>query len=106
MFDKTLTNRGFSHSSFEDRYSAKCSIQKSSIATEDCIWFGVNDADPKIMCNNAARNGVPAQNNCGWQPYKIPEDVLLTTRMHLTQEQVKQIIPVLQHFVDTGELPV
>ena len=105
MFNATETLRGFAHSSFEDRYGAKCSIQKSSMAFEDCIWFGVNDADPKIMCNNAVRNGVTAQDNCGWQPYEIPEDVLLSTRMHLTQEQVKQIIPVLQHFVDTGELP-
>ena len=105
MIDNTLTYRGFAHSSFEDRYGARCSIQKSSLAFEDCIWFGVDDANPIIMCNNAVRNGVPAQDNCGWQPYEIPEDVSLNTRMHLTQEQVKQIIPVLQHFVDTGELP-
>lgn len=105
MFKNEPTARGFAYSSFEDRYGAKCSIQKSSMAFEECIWFGVDDADPQIMCSNAERNGVIKQSNTGWQPYEIPEDVLLTTRMHLTQEQVKEIIPVLQHFVDTGELP-
>jgi len=105
MFNTTETLRGFTHSGFEDSKGAKCSIQKSSLAFEDCIWFGVNDADPKIMCNDAVHNGVTAQRNYGWQPYEIPKDVLLTTRMHLTQEQVKQIIPILEHFVDTGELP-
>lgn len=30
---------------------------------------------------------------------------MLSTRMHLNQEQVKQLLPILQHFADTGELP-
>ena len=52
-----------------DRYDRKFSIQLSSLAGEDCIWFG-----------------------------------LTLARMHLTREQVKEIIPVLQEFVDTGEI--
>jgi len=40
----------------------------------------------------------------GWVDYAIPEDVFLTTRMHLTREQVKMLIPILQKFVDTGEI--
>mgnify|MGYP006958843775 CR=1 FL=1 len=39
-----------------------------------------------------------------FSPYEIPKEVLLTTRMHLTQKQVKDLIPILQKFVDTGEL--
>jgi hypothetical protein len=105
MFKNKPTLRGFAHSSFKDRYGARCSVQKSSIAFEECIWFGVDDPKPQILCSHAERNGVARQNSTGWQPYKIPEDVLLTTRMHLTQEQVRELIPVLQHFVDTGELP-
>ncbi len=34
------TNRGFDIIRFTDRNGDKCSIQKSSIATEDCIWLG------------------------------------------------------------------
>ncbi|EES51170.1 hypothetical protein NE172_01985 [Clostridium botulinum] len=40
----------------------------------------------------------------GWVAYPIPEDVLLSTRMHLTRGQVKELIPILQKFVDTGEI--
>ena len=36
------TERGFAIINFEDRYDFKCSLQKSSLATEDCIWFGVD----------------------------------------------------------------
>lgn len=39
----TFTERGFAVAEFIDRYGFACSIQKSSIATEDCIWLGVND---------------------------------------------------------------
>lgn len=92
------TNRGFSSIEFKDRYDAKCSIQKSSLATEDAIWFGVDDPNPQIMASMTKEGGT------GWVPYDIPEDVILTTRMHLTQEQVRQLLPVLQHFADTGEI--
>lgn len=36
----TKTQRGFSRIEFEDFYSSKCSIQKSSLADDDCIWIG------------------------------------------------------------------
>ena len=91
-FDKTL--RGFSFWEFKDKYGMKCSIQKSSLATEDAIWFGVDDIQPKIM--------IPGQ---GWIPYEIPEEVSISSRMHLTQDQVRDILPILEHFVKTGDLP-
>lgn len=96
---KAYTNRGFGNIEFKDRYGAECSIQKSSLATEDAIWFGVNNADPKIMASKIKADGT------GWVTYDIPKDVLLTTRMHLTQDQVKVLLPILKVFADTGELP-
>lgn len=90
---KIKTQRGFAGIEFNDRYEAKCLIQKSSLATEDAIWFGVDDADPKIL--------IPGS---GWQPFEIPKEVLITTRMHLTQKQVKKLLPILQKFVETGEI--
>lgn len=63
------TQRGFDLIEFVDHYGAACSLQKSSLATEDCIWLGTN-----------------------------------TNRMHLTQEQVSQLLPHLQEFVENGEL--
>jgi len=71
----TKTNRGFAVVEFIDRYGVPSSIQKSSLATEDAIWFGIDGPD----------------NIC--------------TRMSLTREQVKALLPVLKHFVKTGELP-
>jgi len=82
MLTTRRTSRGFSLIEFKDMYDQPCSLQKSSIATEDCIWLGVHD---QIDLNTKQVIG-PAQ------------------RMHLTQEQVKELIPLLQKFVDTGEL--
>ncbi len=71
------TNRGFASGEFEDKYGSKCSIQESSIATEACIWLGVDEHfNSKV-----------------------------NARMHLTTEMVEELIPVLQHFVKTGYLP-
>lgn len=92
------TARGFAFYEFIDTYGAKCSLQKSSSATEDKIWLGVDDADPKIMASQTPQGGT------GWVPFAIPKNVLLTTRMHLNRRQVKQLLPILQLFVETGEI--
>lgn len=43
------TCRGFSIATFQDHYDKPCSIQKSSLATEDCIWLGRSDGDGQRM---------------------------------------------------------
>lgn len=87
------TERGFARIDFTDRYGVKCSLQKSSLATEDAIWLGCNEADPKIL--------VPGS---GWVPLLLPEGSSANTRMHLTQQQVKKLLPHLLRFVETGEI--
>jgi hypothetical protein len=99
-----ITERGFARIEFIDRYGAKCSLQKSSLATEDAIWFGVNNANPKIMVKDANKFGIPTDAYNGWIDYEIPKEVSLSTRMHLTQDMVIQILPILQRFAETGEL--
>lgn len=101
---QTKTERGFALNEFTDRYGAKCSIQKSSLATEDAIWLGIDDPDPQIMASKAASFGVKTNETTGWVPYPIPEEVSINTRMHLTQAQVKKLLPILQKFVETGEI--
>jgi hypothetical protein len=102
-----LNNRNFAYAEFEDRYGCKCSIQKSS-SIEDCIWLGVNDADPKIMSSDATRMGLRErtfdERDNGWVKYEIPEQVVLNTRMHLTQGMAATLIPILRRFVETGEI--
>lgn len=96
--EKEQTNRGFDICNFTDRYGHECSLQASSLATESCIWLGVNDAEPQIMASKVMEGGT------GWVKYPIPEDVMLYTRMHLTQEMVVELLPHLQKFAETGEL--
>ncbi len=63
--------------SFEDDYKQQCSLQKSNAALDHKIWFGVEkDINGKTV------NG----------------------RMHLTQGQVRDLLPYLKKFADTGEL--
>ena len=87
------TNRGFAIASFNDRNGVKCSLQASSIATESCIWFGCDDAEPQVLANG------------GWRPVEMPAGYVANTRMHLTQDQVKELLPALKHFAKTGYLP-
>jgi hypothetical protein len=87
----TNTNRGFAFGEFTDRYDSKCSIQKSSLAFEDCIWLGIEDPNPQIMVTDAVRLGLDTQGKSnGWMPYSIPEKVRINTRMHLTRDMVKK----------------
>lgn len=91
----TKTGRGFAIGKFEDYYGHECSLQKSSLADVDCVWLGVNDPNAKIQPGDGT----------GWHPYPLPDNVQVTTRMHLSREQVKALLPALRHFVRTGELP-
>jgi len=100
----TETDRGFPYAEFTDRYGHTCSIQKSSLATEDCIWLGVNNASPKVLASRAAEVGLDPLETTGWVPYPIPSHVSLITRMHLSRENVRQLLPLLERFVETGEI--
>lgn len=87
------TERGFAISEFKDRYDEKCSIQNSSLATEPCVWLGVHD--PYV------RQLVP---NEGWKNVELPPGTSVNGRMHLTQGQAKDLIVLLQRFIDTGSI--
>jgi hypothetical protein len=91
--ERRNTGRGFGRYEFKDRYGEECSLQKSSLATEDAIWFG---------CEGRVQVCVQYE---GWKPVPLPEGALIHSRMHLTQEQVKALLPILQHFAETGDLP-
>jgi len=95
------TSRGFSVKEFADRNGVPCSIQKSSIATEDCIWLGAED----IGLLKFVPNGVPSS----WQKVDVTEllgtrEWIANNRMHLSIKHAKTLIKALQKFVDTGEV--
>ena len=92
---QSTTQRGFGRVEFTDRYGAKCSLQDSSLATEPAIWLGI-DKPEAIEFTNYPDLG----------PYKkieLPENIDISSRMHLTQNQVKELLPFLQRFAETGE---
>lgn len=72
------TQRGFARIEFTDFNGDACSLQKSSVATEDLIWLGCNE-------------GTHVDGHC-------------LARMHLTRTMVADLLPLLQRFVETGEL--
>lgn len=97
--DLKPTSRGFMVGEFTDRYGVPCSIQESSLATESALWLGVADSLPQVL--------VPGE---GWKAVDLNacfpgRELHLATRMHLTRGMARQLIPLLQHFVTSGELP-
>lgn len=87
------TERGFERLEFTDRYGVKCSLQQSSLATEEAIWLGCNEANPQVF----VPNGEPS-----WRPVPMPDEYVADTRMHLTREQVEGLMFHLQSWLDTG----
>lgn len=108
MFNEEVkhTCRGFSFYEFEDRNNYKCTIQKSSIATENAIWLGLESASPMLLHGDATKLGIDHNKSSGWVEYPIPEEVTLNTRMHLNQDQARKLGKMLIHFADSGELPI
>lgn len=96
--DKTLgerkTNaRGFPYYEFNDFYGDKCSLQLSSLASDRAVWFGLDDAVPKVLISGQ-----------GWRKVELPPDCFVGSRMHLSQQQVRDILPKLKAFAKTGRL--
>lgn len=80
MLSLKPTERGFQRAEFVDRYGSECSIQESSLM-EPALWLGV---DKDFNEDERPRGG---------------------HRMHLTPQMVKDLLPLLKHFVKTGYLP-
>lgn len=99
-----ITGRGFGLVTFTDRYGAACQLQMSSLATDEAVWFGVQHAEPKIMASQAWMVGLVTDQETGWVDVPLHDAISLNTRMHLTRDQVRALLPVLQRFADTGEL--
>ncbi len=105
------TARGFAHLAFEDSHNVKCSIQNSSLAEEDAIWFGVVDANPKIL-KDGVWEPVVIKNERGGRdvlgnPIPITgfgKDILIATRMHLTRTYVKKLVKEMNRWLNKGIL--
>lgn len=92
------TGRGFGIANFKDQKGIECSIQKSSIATDECIWFGANELEVSIGYPWTKISEAELMKKFGGQA------IVGNTRMHLNRKQVAELLPILQKFVETGEL--
>lgn len=101
--DQSTTGRGFSIVTFKDYYGCHCSLQQSSLAEVSAVWLGIDDAEPKILASRAGKFGIKTDETEGWIPYPVPDDVLLSTRMHLSREQVEGLVARLQEWLKNGE---
>lgn len=113
--EDTITPRGFKVVEFEDAYGYECSLQQSSAVGDDddamenpgssFVWLGIDNGKPQVMKSQAKALGLtlPPGEVSGWMPYPIPEEVQISTRMHLNREQVKGLIERLQRWLETGE---
>lgn len=87
--------RGFKNGKFVDSYNNQCSIQKSSSAMDDFIWLGIDN--PKLTVFKDESMGQYLETT-------LPKTWMVDSRMHLSREQVAELLPILQKFVETGEL--
>jgi len=93
------TERGFAYLEFTDAYGTACSIQKSSLATDDAIWIGGKEIGLKKFTPYKGWEDVDTR---GDPPYGV--SYIANNRMHLTRDDVEALLPILQKFVDTGDL--
>lgn len=108
MIEIKTTERGFGIGEFKDSYGAQCSLQISSACGNEnnpngYIWLGLSRIEPTIMNSDASRLGLPSTGSKGWTEFHIPKEVLLTSRMHLNEHQVKDLIHQLNLWLETGE---
>lgn len=101
----TKTQRGFAIYKFKDRVKRLCTLQKSSLATQDCIWLGLNEPEIKEFYPSP-RDTDESWFDCDLDKLKhrAQNEIYAFSRMELTRKQVEKLIPYLQKFVDTGEL--
>lgn len=93
------TKRGFSYKNFKDGNGIDCSIQKSSSAMRDMIWLGADDIGLKKFIPFDGWKDIATEDN-----HITGISYVANNRMHLGRKEVKKLLPLLQKFVETGEI--
>ena len=95
--NKQFTQRGFGYYEFTTDDGDTATVKKSSSAMKDYIWIGAKNLKVKHFKADQGWNDIV-------YPNSIEELYVGNERLHLNQEQVAELIPILQKFVDTGEI--
>lgn len=93
--DIKKNQRGFKNGKFIDLYGEECSIQISSLATDEAIWIGI-DKQYLVVFED--------ENMGKYIETTLPKNWRVNTKMHLSREQVANLLYHLQKFVETGEI--
>jgi len=94
------TIRCFAVAEFSDAKGTPCSIQESS-GDGPAIWFGAK----QIGLKEFVANRVPAWKEISkCDESDIRHHHVANNRILLTQEIVKELLPILQRFAETGNL--
>jgi hypothetical protein len=88
------TARGFKLYKFLDSCNIECSLQESSHIVPS-IWLGVTN--PKLTVFQDESKGKYIET-------EMPRNFSVDSRMHLTSDQVKELLPYLIKFAFTKEL--
>jgi hypothetical protein len=103
--EKQHTVRGFGYYQFTDRYGSKCSLQNSSICAEEgYIWFGVDSDSEGVVKKIGENKQYPARCRTVTNAELEEQGLEVFSRMHLSQSQVKELLPHLIRFVEEGEV--
>ena len=100
------TSRGFPMVSIKDSYGVECSLAASRLAKyqqpgTSAVWLGIDGVEAQVLHSDASKVGLNTDATCGWVPYPIPKEVMVTTRMHLERDKVKALVECLQAWLDS-----
>lgn len=103
-----ITSRGFGLYKFLDSEGEECSLQKSSmIAEDDYIWFGHSkvkiEGFKPAESENSPSTWVTITEKEIMEKFDVRE-ISPNTKILLSRKQVKELLPILKNFVDTGEI--
>lgn len=91
------TVRGFPYIDFQDSNGVLCNIQYSSRADKEFIWLGAKQIGLQEFKASE-----------GWRTVVLNDTIahhfVANNRMHLDRDRLAEILPILQNFVDTGDV--
>ena len=94
--EQSVTGRGFGIITFKDANGVECTVQESSACRDEgLIWLGAKDIGLQHFKAYEGWKDVELVNT-------IEEHYVANNRMHLTQSQVKELLPILKRFAKTG----
>lgn len=87
------TDRDFITITFTDSNGVACSLQESSVATEEMIWLGRDQPVSEALQSGGRSDAA-----------QMSQSMPMGSRMHLSRKLVAKLLLPLKKFVDTGSL--